>query len=80
MSWIDAAGAARIAAALVALETELATTGIPVAYRGTVVIELLARRRDERFWRERAAKGLASRDTVAQSRHDPLTGSSGWSR
>lgn len=54
MSGVDAA-AARIGAALQALEQEIAAAGIPLAFREAFIITLVARRRDEWFWRDRVA-------------------------
>lgn len=53
------AAAARIAAAVIALDAELAGAGVPVAERETVLIVLFARLRDERTRPAREARWQA---------------------
>ncbi|MGH3614101.1 MAG: hypothetical protein ACRDRK_16215 [Pseudonocardia sp.] len=62
------AAAARIAAAVAALDAELAAAGVPVDARETVLIGLFARLRDERtrpareaHWRAIAAQRATAR-------------------
>jgi hypothetical protein len=56
MSYLDAASAARIAAALHALDQEIAAAGVPVDLRDALIIQLAARRWDERMRSERTAQ------------------------